>query len=94
MLQVAATPQLTPSTTGPDLVVILVVSLALLRGVEWAAAAGFVGGLMLDSLDAQSLGLSSLLYVLVAMLGLRAGAQGRGGGGRAARRPVAGAATS
>ena len=67
VFQVAATPQITPSTTGPDLVVILVISLALLRGPVWAASAGFAGGVMLDSLDAQSLGLTSLLYVLVAI---------------------------
>src|SRR4029077_14621846 len=67
VFQVAATPQITPSTTGPDLVVILVISLALLRGPVWAACAGFAGGVMIDSLSAQSLGLTSLLYVLVAI---------------------------
>lgn len=63
VLQVSATPQLTPSGGGPDLVVILVVALALWRGVEAAALAGFAGGLLLDAVLFQHLGTQSLVYV-------------------------------
>jgi rod shape-determining protein MreD len=66
ILEVAATPQLTPFGGGPDLIVILVVALALWRGVEAAAVAGFAGGLLLDAITYEHLGMASLVYVGVA----------------------------
>jgi rod shape-determining protein MreD len=63
VLQVAAAPQLTPTGGGPDFVVILVVALALWRGVEAAALAGFAGGLLLDAILFQDLGTQSLVYI-------------------------------
>ena len=41
VLQVSVTPQLYPFGGGPDLIAILVVALALWRGIELAAVAGF-----------------------------------------------------
>jgi cell shape-determining protein MreD len=65
VLQVSAMPQLMPTDASPDLVAVLVVMLAMRRGVEAAALAGFLGGILLDALSYQHLGLTSLLYVVV-----------------------------
>ena len=68
VLQVSAMPQLMPTEAVPDLVAVLVVMLAIRRGMEAAALAGFMGGVLLDALSYQHLGLTSLLYVLVGVL--------------------------
>ena len=68
VLQVSAMPQLMPTEATPDLVAVLVVMLAIRRGMEAAALAGFMGGVLLDALSYQHLGLTSLLYVLVGVL--------------------------
>jgi rod shape-determining protein MreD len=64
VLQVSAAPQVSPYAGGPDLVIVLVASLALLRGCEAAAVAGFAGGLLVDAMLFAPLGTFSLLYVL------------------------------
>jgi rod shape-determining protein MreD len=69
VLEVAATPQITPFGGGPDLIVILVVALALWRGIEAAAIAGFAGGLLLDAVTFEHLGMASLVYVGTAWVG-------------------------
>jgi rod shape-determining protein MreD len=63
VLQLAAMPQLTPSTASPDLLVVLVVVVAMLRGPEAAALTGFAAGLLLDAMLVGRLGLTSLLYI-------------------------------
>jgi rod shape-determining protein MreD len=50
---------------APDLVCVVVVSIALLRGPELGAVAGFGAGLALDALTWQPLGLAALIYCLV-----------------------------
>ena len=68
VLQVSAMPQLMPTEATPDLVAVLVVMLAIRRGMEAAALAGFLGGVLLDAVSYQHLGLTSLLYVLVGVI--------------------------
>ena len=61
--------QLTPTTAGPDLLVVLVVAVAMLRGPEAAALTAFAAGLLLDAMVAERLGFSSLLYMAAGRLG-------------------------
>jgi cell shape-determining protein MreD len=68
VLQVSAMPQLMPTEASPDLVAVLVVMLAIRRGAEAAALAGFLGGILLDALSYQHLGLTSLMYVVVGVI--------------------------
>jgi rod shape-determining protein MreD len=63
VLQLSAMPQLTPGTATPDLVLVLVIAVAMFRGPEAAAVTGFGAGLLLDAMQAERLGLSSLLYM-------------------------------
>jgi rod shape-determining protein MreD len=67
VLQTSSAPQLSPFGSGPDLLLVLVVVLAVRRGAEPAAIAGFCGGLLLDAMLYAPLGVSSLLYVLAAL---------------------------
>ena len=67
VLQVAVTPLFTPYPGGPDLVLVVVVALALWRGMETAALTGFFGGLLVDAMTFAPLGLSSILYVAAAV---------------------------
>ena len=73
VLQLSAMPQVTPGPAGPDLLLILVVMVALLRGPEAAAITGFAAGLLLDAMLVGRLGLSSLLYIAAGVwVGMRA----------------------
>lgn len=58
---------------APDLVCVIVVSIALLRGPELGAIAGFGAGLALDALTWQPLGLAALVYCLVGYVAGTAG---------------------
>ena len=49
----------------PDLLLVTVVVVALLRGSVVGACAGFFGGLLLDTATLETLGLSSLLLTLI-----------------------------
>jgi rod shape-determining protein MreD len=87
VLQVAAAPQLTPTGGGPDFVVILVVALALWRGMEAAALAGFAGGMLLDAVLFQHLGTQSLVYVGCAWVVATYSHRGEAGAGMVAPAP-------
>jgi rod shape-determining protein MreD len=49
---------------APDLVLVAVVAVALLRGAIFGAACGFVAGLLVDTATLETLGLTSLLLTL------------------------------
>ena len=63
VVQLSAMPQLIPGSVTPDLLVILVVTIALTRGAEAAALTGFAAGVLLDAMLVGRLGLTSLLYM-------------------------------
>ena len=48
----------------PELTLVFVVALALLRGPALGAASGFLAGLVIDTASLETLGLSSLLFTL------------------------------
>jgi rod shape-determining protein MreD len=48
----------------PDLLLVTLVGIALLRGSSAGAAAGFVGGLLLDTANLQTLGFTSLILTV------------------------------
>jgi rod shape-determining protein MreD len=49
---------------APDLVLVTLVAVALLRGTIYGAAAGFGAGLLVDTATLQTLGVSSLLLTI------------------------------
>ena len=63
VLQLSAMPQLIPGSVTPDLLLILVVTIALTRGAEAAALTGFAAGVLIDAMLIGRLGLTSLLYM-------------------------------
>lgn len=64
LVQVSIASSLEVAEGHPDLVLVLVVTIALLRGPAFGAAAGFGAGLFLDVASFQTLGLTSLLLTL------------------------------
>jgi rod shape-determining protein MreD len=88
IMQVSVTPQLYPFGGGPDLVAILVVALALWRGLELAAVAGFAGGLLLDAVLFRHLGLTSLSYLACAWMVATFATRGEAGAGMLEPAPV------
>ncbi|MDQ4081418.1 MAG: rod shape-determining protein MreD [Actinomycetota bacterium] len=64
LLQVSIATPLEVASGHPDLVLVSVVALALLRGPLLGACAGFWAGLVIDVASLQTLGLSSLLLTL------------------------------
>jgi rod shape-determining protein MreD len=57
----------------PDVVLVLVIGIALLRGPLFGAVAGFWAGLVLDVASLETLGLTSLLLTLVGYFAGRLG---------------------
>ncbi len=70
----------------PDVLLLALLGIALQRGAVAGAAAGFLGGLLLDVATLESLGLSSLLLTLV---GYWAGRFGEATGGERRYVPLA-----
>jgi len=65
ILQVSVFSSVTIGGGGPDLLLVTLVSVALLRGSVVGAVAGFFAGLIVDVATLGNLGLTSLLLTLV-----------------------------
>jgi rod shape-determining protein MreD len=65
VVQVSILSAIDVADATPDLVLVLLVAIALLRGPLIGAAAGFWAGLVLDTASLETLGLTSLLLTLV-----------------------------
>ena len=64
ILQVTLLSQIDVFHGAPDLVLVTLVSVALLRGTIFGAAAGFGAGLVVDTATLQTLGVTSLLLTI------------------------------
>ncbi|HEX6491725.1 MAG TPA: rod shape-determining protein MreD [Gaiellaceae bacterium] len=64
IVQVTLLSDINVSHGAPNLVLVVLVSVALLRGTIYGAAAGFAAGLVVDTATLQTLGVSSLLLTL------------------------------
>ena len=80
MLQAVIVSSLVFGGGAPDLLLIVVISLGLLRGSVPGAAFGFAGGLIVDLLTLETLGISSLVLTLAGFwAGRYTETTGRGG---------------
>jgi rod shape-determining protein MreD len=73
LVQVSIASAIEVAEGHPDLVLVLVVGIALLRGPVFGAVAGFWAGLVLDVVSLETLGLTSLLLTLVGYFAGRLG---------------------
>ena len=64
ILQVSAFSSLTIGGSGPDVLLVVLVSVSLLRGAVTGAVAGFFAGLIVDVATLGTLGLTALLLTL------------------------------
>ena len=64
IVQVTLLSDINVSHGAPDLVLVVLVAVALLRGTIYGAAAGFAAGFVVDTATLQTLGVSSLLLTL------------------------------
>ncbi len=64
IVQTTIAPYLTVLGAKPDAALVVVVSLALLRGPVWGAVTGFAMGLLIDVALVQTMGISSFLFTL------------------------------
>jgi rod shape-determining protein MreD len=85
LLQVTIATDITVLGGHPDLVVIVVVSIALLRGPVAGACAGFAGGFLVDALGLGAIGTTSLMLTAV---GYAVGVRGERLRRRAVFRPL------
>jgi len=65
ILQVSAFSSVTVGGGGPDVLLVTLVSIALLRGSIAGAVVGFCAGLVVDVTTLGTLGLTSLLFTLI-----------------------------
>ena len=78
VLQSAVVPRLPLPGGGPDLVLVLVLAVGLLRGPAEGMVTGFAAGLLVDALAVQALGTAALVLCVTGWLaGLLAGDTGR-----------------
>ncbi|MEO8290581.1 MAG: rod shape-determining protein MreD [Gaiellaceae bacterium] len=73
LVQVSVTSNVEVAEGHPDLLLVLVIAIALLRGPAFGACAGFWAGLVLDVASFQTLGLTSLLLTLAGYFAGRLG---------------------
>ena len=73
LVQVSITSNIEVAEGHPDLLLVLVIGIALLRGPAFGACAGFWAGLVLDIASFQTLGLTSLLLTLAGYFAGRLG---------------------
>jgi len=66
VLQVSFFPTFLTSGGGTDVLCVLVVFLAMQRGLQTAIVTGFFAGLLIDAMQFDNLGVSSLLYMIAA----------------------------
>ena len=64
ILQVSAFSSITVSGAGPDVLLVTLVSIGLLRGAITGAVAGFAAGLVVDAATLGTLGFTALLLTL------------------------------
>jgi rod shape-determining protein MreD len=64
LLQATLVASARPFGGTPDLLLVTLVAVALLRGPSWGAASGFFGGLVVDTATLETLGLTSLLLTV------------------------------
>lgn len=81
VLQSAVVPRLPLPGGAPDLVLVLVIAVGLLRGPVEGMLSGFAAGLLVDALAVQALGTAALVLVVTGCLaGLAAGDAARSPG--------------
>jgi rod shape-determining protein MreD len=73
LVQVSIASAIEVAEGHPDIVLVLVVGIALLRGPVFGAVAGFWAGLVLDVVSLETLGLTSLLLTLAGYFAGRLG---------------------
>ena len=73
LVQVSLASTIEVAEGHPDVVLVLVIGIALLRGPMFGAVVGFWAGLVLDVVSLETLGLTSLLLTLVGYFAGRLG---------------------
>jgi len=64
VIQTSLAPYLTVLGAKPDVAMVMVICLAMMRGPVWGATVGFVTGLLIDIALFQTMGISSFLFTL------------------------------